>query len=298
MRHDFGFLFVLCLMVLGLAAPPAFSETVSLNISSLKQAIAERTVASWGQTDALYQNFSADQVVIAKEIPVFVNGVPFFAVKAILKSPNEKPDELLFLIVDRSGRFQFPDILDIRTGTSLFSDAMTELRKIEDLSDDFGSLIFEGKGKHGIVLVSDPFCTFCRRGWSYLVKEKAKIKALKLAHLPLNKYSELVCMALLDAEKRGDNLFEMVNFAYGDLKQTADDEVIVRHFLKTFPHLRKIWGETPKEAVFYLRSHYTDEIQKEVQRIRGMGMNSTPVFFIDKHMIEGFQEKPIRERMQ
>lgn len=290
------FYFICLLLFFFLLPSPGFSGK-TLDIPALKKAIAERTVASWGEQDPYYKKFSAAQVTIEKEIPIQVREFSLFAVKAVLKTPGDTPDEFLFLVVDETGTLQFPDIFDVKTGQSFFRDALNELRKIEKLPKDFGSLIFEGEGLHDVVAVSDPFCSYCRKGWAYFQGERRKIRSFKLAHFPLNPHSELVCMALLDAEIRKDHALEMADFAYTTLKQTADPEELMKQFMEAFPHLKRVWGKDSRAAVNYLSERYQGVLREEVFAAQRLGIKATPVFFIDGQMIEGYHEKQIRERM-
>lgn len=289
--------YFICLVFFLFALPSAGLSGKTLDIPALKKAIAARTVASWGEQDPYYKTFGVGQVTIEKEIPILKNGFSFFAVKAILKTPGDEPDEILFLVVDSTGQLQFSDVLDVKTGQSLFRETLTELRKIEKLPENFGTLIFEGKGKHDLVVVSDPFCPYCRKGWVFFQEKREKIRSLKMAHLPLHTQSEIVCMALLDSEIRRDKALEMADFAYTTLKQTAESGDLIKQFMAAFPHLKKVWGKDSKSAVDFLEKNYRDKIGQEVRLIQGLGIKATPVFFIDGQMIEGYHEQRILELM-
>lgn len=286
-----------CLLLAFFLLPVTGVHAKTLDTAALKKAIAQRTVASWGDEDPYYKRFRADQVAIEKEIPIQAGDLSLFAVKAVLKAPRGAQDEALFLVVDSTGQLQFSDVLDVKTGHSFCKEALAEVRRIEKLPDDFGTLIYEGRGRHDLVVISDPFCPYCRKGWQFFQSERKKIRSLKVVHFPLHSHSELVCMALLDAEVRKERVLEMVDFAYNTLKQTAEPEGMIEQFFDAFPNLKTIWGKDAKSAMAYLEKNYREKVNEETRTAQRLGIKATPVFFIDGHMIEGYHEKQIRDRM-
>lgn len=282
-----------------LVAGETVKESSGLNLENLKESIARRTRFSWGERDERFKTFSRENVRIVQQVPVEVNGSVLFAVKVKLRMPApDTHEEQLLLVVDGGGQLQFTDIQDLSTGRSLMEDSMAVLRKIDNLPKDFGTVLFRGKGKHEMVVVSDPFCPYCRKGWVFLKGQREKIKTLRLAHFPLNRISEVTCMVLTDVETRDFRVLEVVDFAYENLTFTQDPQVLLQQFLAAFPELKKKWGEDGAAALAYLESHYQEKIRKERMDAQTLGISSTPVFFVNGHMVEGFQAEKLGERLQ
>ncbi|TYT76338.1 DsbA family protein [Desulfobotulus mexicanus] len=274
-------------------------EIVSLNVENLKKSIAQRTVLSWGQKDERFQSFGPDQVRVDQQIPIKFKDSVLFAVKvALILPPPENKEEVLLLVVDAGGQMQFTDIQDLASGRSLFEEPMSVLRRIEKLPADFGKQLFQGSGMNELVVVSDPFCPYCRQGWAFLKGQREKMKSLRLVHFPLNRISELVCMALADAEARDFKVLEMTDFVYGELHYIQDPKAIVNQFMKAFPELKKNWGEDADSALNYLESKYADKVRKERMDAQALGIQSTPIFFVNGYMVEGFRADKLGELLK
>ncbi|TWI63935.1 protein-disulfide isomerase [Desulfobotulus alkaliphilus] len=274
-------------------------ETVSLNVENLKKSIAQRTVLSWGQKDERFQSFSPDRVRVDQQIPIKFKENVLFAVKvALILPPPDNREEVLLLVVDAEGQMQFTDIQDLSSGRSLFEEPMALLRRIEKLPADFGKPLFQGSGVNEVVVVSDPFCPYCRQGWTFLKKERERMQSLRLVHFPLNRISELVCMALADAEARNFKVLEITDFVYEELRFIQDPKAILNQFMTAFPELKKNWGEDADTALAHLESKYADKVRKERMDAQALGIQSTPVFFVNGYMVEGFRADKLGELLK
>ncbi|MCW7755359.1 thioredoxin domain-containing protein [Desulfobotulus sp. H1] len=275
------------------------AESVSLDEEALKKTVARRTVISWGEQDERFRSFGPDQVRIVQKIPVNMNGVYLFAVRvALVMPPPQSGEEQLFLVVDPTGQMQFTDIQDLSSGRSLLEEPLAYLRHIDDFPKDLGTVLLEGGGPHEMLVVSDPFCPYCRKGWDFVKEKRNTLKELRLVHFPLNPVSELVCMVLADVEKRNFKPLEVTDFAYGDLRFVQDPKAILDQFMAVFPELKSSWGDNAEAARNYLESAYGEKVRSERRELQRMGIQATPVFFINGHMVEGFQLDKMRERLK
>jgi hypothetical protein len=270
-----------------------------LDEAALKQSIAARIRTTRGPQDERFKQFSHDQVIIDRKIPILIQEMTFFAVKVkILSPPPDVREEMITLVVNKSGTLQIPDIQDLATGNSLVQDAFTQLISVEDIPPDFGKEIFKGTGNHLLIAISDPFCPYCRKGWDYIKEQKEKLEAFRLSHFPLNRAAEVTCMVMADAHQRQFKVFEIVDFAYTRLNPVANPEDILQQFLDAFPELQEIWGQDTATVLNNLEEKYLVVVQEERNNAQALGINSTPVFLINGELIKGFNAEKLDKAMQ
>ncbi len=271
----------------------------NLDEAALKANVAARIRTARGVQDERFRQFSPDLVSIDKKIPINIQGMTFFAVSLKILSP---PDAALgesstSLVVDKSGTLQITDIQNLASGNSLLQDALNQLVSHEDIPPDFGKEIFSGTGDYSMIVISDPFCPHCRRGWNYIKEQEEKFKTVRLAHFPLNRPAEVACMVMADAHSRQFKLFEIVDFAYTLLNPVPKADDILKQFMDAFPELQETWGEDPASALKYLEENFLAVVQEERQKAQGMGINSTPVFFVNNEFIRGFNAEKLDKAM-
>ncbi|MFO8083645.1 MAG: thioredoxin domain-containing protein [Desulfobacterales bacterium] len=271
---------------------------IELDKTALKENIAARVRTTRGAQDEGFKKFTADMVVVERTVPVHIKEMTFFAVKIKMFSPPPAAGEdIISLVVDKSGSLQIADIHDLASGNSLTQDAMNQLVSPEDIPPDFGKEIFKGTGSHSVIVISDPFCPYCRKGWNYIKLQREKIKTLRLSHFPLNRPAEVACMVMVDANKNQLKLFEVVDFAYTQLNPVPVAEDIIAQFMDAFPELKAKWGDEPAGAVKYLEENYLDAVREERKSVQALGINSTPVFFVNNEFIKGFNEEKLDKAM-
>jgi hypothetical protein len=262
---------------------------VELDEKTFKSNVANRIRATRGAQDARFRQFSPDLVIIDRKVSFNTQGMTFFAVKVkLLSPPPGVGEETITLVVDKSGTLQIVDIQELKSGNSLVQDALNELVRIEDIPPDFGKEVFNGKGDHSIIAVSDPFCPYCRKGWDYIKTRQDKLKTFRLSHFSLNRAAEVACMVMADAHHRQFKLFEIVDFAYTHLNPASNPEDILAQFMDSFPELKEKWGQDAAIALNYLEEKYIAIVQKEKKDAQALGINSTPVFFVNGQLIRGF----------
>jgi len=223
-----------------------------------------------------------------------------FAVK--LKITPPVPDlspEFITLVVDDTGTLQVGGIQELATGTDLAKAAVEQLQAVEfhDLPVDFGKPIYTGTGPHTVIVVSDPFCPHCRRGWEFISTNLDRIHTLRLAHFPLSPAAETAGMVMADAHHRKSLVFDIIDFTYTRLESSQDPLKLLVQYLDEFPELAEKWGNTPEDALTYLKEKFFAAVKAEQQAIRSLGIHSTPVFFVNQTFIKGFNEQKMEAAM-
>jgi protein-disulfide isomerase len=269
-----------------------------LDEAALKASIAARIRATRGTQDEKFTQINPDMVTIDRKVPFFIQGMSFFAVKVkILSPPPGAGEEAITLVVDKSGTFQFIDIQELASGNSPAQDALNQLIRAEDFPPDFGKEIFKGTGQHSIIVISDPFCPYCRKGWDYLKAKQGKLKTFRLSHFPLNRSAEVAAMVMADAHHRQFKLFEIVDFAYTRLNPDTNPQDILVQFMDAFPELKETWGDNPVNVLEHLEEKYLAVVLEERASVQALGINSTPIFIVNDEFIKGFNAEKLDKMM-
>jgi hypothetical protein len=277
-------------------APPV--KLPDLDEMKLKEKIVSRIQKANAGKKEVYRNFDSKMVIVEKKIAFQALGQMLYGIrlKILPVLPGQK-NEYLYLIVDPSLTVQYSDILDMETGANVLNQITAELRKIDLPEKGIGSEIYKGGGAHQIVLISDPFCPYCRQVWGYLLQHKDKIKLLKLSHYPVNTVSETACAVLEFAQQKRLNFFDIINFSYTKLNFAKSPVEILSQYAAEFPMLKKFGGQDLEAAVQKLRAEYLPIIQKEQSEIKDLGISGTPMTFVDGEMINGANSTKFDELM-
>ncbi len=271
---------------------------LELDETALKENIAARVRTGRGAQDEKFADFGANLVTIDRKVPVHIQGMTFFAVKiSMMAPPPEEGEDTITLITDPGGTLQITDIRDLASGKSLAQEGLGKLISAEDLPPGFGEEIFTGDGAHSVLIISDPFCPYCRKGWEYFKTNREKLKTLRLSHFPLNRPGETACLAIADAHHRQFKVFEMVDFVYSRLRPVSSPAEIVSQFMEEFPELKQAWGEDASAALKHLETNYLAKLREERKTAQSVGINSTPVFFVDNEFIKGFNLEELNQSM-
>ena len=264
------------------AKPPALDD------AKLKEKILSRIQnANAGKNDS-YKNVDISKIIVERKIPFQVLGQTLFAVRLkILPMLPEQINEFLYLVVDPTLTVQYPDIINLDTGTSILSQVMMDLRRIKLPEKGFGSEVYKGGGVHQIVLISDPFCPYCRHVWEYLFQHKDKIKSLKMSYYPIHTVSAIACAVLDFALQKHMNIFDIINFSYTKLNPSESPTDVLKQYAAAFPLFKSYWGDDLNTAAQKLQAEYLPMIQKEQIEEKNLGIMGTPVTFIDGYMVEG-----------
>ncbi len=302
------FLFVLVVFAFNCHA----SDAVKLNESAVKLSVFE-LIKNLAEIDGHeIKNLTPNSIIIEKKIPIRLDSITLFAVKIKLPKieiPKSKIPPVIVFVTDKSGKMQFRDVRELKSGKSLISSFVEQLAPKEKpikIPPDFGTTFFKGDGKHEIILVSDPFCPFCVKAYLYLMKNKNIIKKINLAHFPLPMHpgAALACWAVKDAEKKGLGA-QVIDFVYTGLKPGREEMKsglekarlnIAAKIIKKFPKLAD--GMDAKKFCDYLKTNYEAVIIKERETVIKLGIKSAPYIFVDGKMIRGFKQSKIEELLK
>jgi len=271
-----------------------------LDEAALKQGIALRLRTARGTKDERFRQMTADHVSIEKKIPIHTGSLSVFAVRLKISPPiPDLSPEFITLVVDDTGTVQFGGIQELATGDNLAKAAVDQLQAVDinDLPADFGKVIYTGSGPHNVIVVSDPFCPHCRRGWEFIQLNLDRIHTLRLAHFPLSPSAETAGLAMADAYHRQFMEFDVIDFTYTELNPSQAPVDILSQYMDAFPDLAEQWGATPEAALTHLKEKYLLEIKTQQQTVRALGIHSTPVFFVNNTFIKGFNSQKMDAAM-
>lgn len=270
-----------------------------LDEKHLKANIAKRVVTMLSPKFKEMKTYSPDNIILDHAIPVKVGKATYYAVKATLKpTVKEQKEGTLTMLVDHTGSYQFSGLMDIGTGKNPAEMAMAEISKV-DLPKNFGSVVEKGSGDREIVLVSDPFCPYCRTAWSFLTEQKEEYKDFTLVHMPLSFHvgADASCWLLAHVEENfPDKISEVANWAYTEFQAPREQDLekarekVIGAFLEKFPWLT---DNDASEFGYFLKGKYSDKIEEEFKTAQEMGISGTPAIFIDGIRIDGFDQKKI-----
>lgn len=280
--------------------PGVDSPVAALDEAALKAGIALRLLNARGGKDTRFQHITADHVTVMEKLPVQIGPLAVFAVK--LKIAPPAPDlrpEFITLVVDPTGTLQFGGIQELATGADPAKEAVEQLQTVDvtDLPDGFGKTVYTGTGPHAILMISDPFCPHCRRGWEFVKLNLDRLHTLRLAHFPLSPAGETAALVMADAYQRNLQIFDIVDFTYTLLDPSREPLEILSQYMETFPDLAAPWGPTPEQALAHLRQQFQAAIQAEQHTVRNLGIHSTPIFFVNQTFVKGFNEQKMEAAM-
>jgi len=277
--------------------------THSLNEDSFKANVLKRLQAMNGGAAA----FNKDNIEVAESRPFSLNDLDLVAVKMVLKAPNGAGQQIVKLVTNSDGSIQFDSVSDVTTGGELAASFLENVYAPE-MPKDYAGVVFTGAGTHEVVMVSDPFCPYCRKAWTELVKpNRDNMKEMKLGHLPLPMHpgAEVACTMMLAAEEVGASVEEVVDFAYGELSSPAQGVsgqaaqlYVFDQFAKKFPKAKEAFGEGATGLEKLMKSKYSEMLKEEMRVAQEMDINGTPAFFIDGKMLKGFNTQSFNDMLK
>ncbi|MDP3425964.1 MAG: DsbA family protein, partial [Humidesulfovibrio sp.] len=178
---------------------------------------------------------------------------------------------------------------------------------------DFGHTILKGApGKPVVVYVSDPFCPYCRQAFTYLMGKKDSYSEFRLAHFPLasNPGADIASALMVwAAEKAPQKALDFVRFGYTELaipkvKDRSPESLntawaqVARAYLARFPELKALGKDGAAIVAALGGSEYARRVAEDVAKAGGMDITGTPVIFVDKVRVVGFEEERLGELLK
>lgn len=226
-------------------------------------------------------------------------GTQIFAVRGVL-APAQGQAQPFLMFVSADGRYYVSDIVDMREGRSILKESRDRMRSA-DLKD-LGHKVFTGKGSTPVVFVSDPFCPYCRQAFAFLMDRREAMAEFRLAHYPLPSHAgaDMACAIMAWAEKKAPKRLEaMVAFGYGELPIPKPAErtpeqfhkarvEVAAAFLARFPELKALGKTGEAVAAALSKGEAVQSVQADMARAGSMGIDGTPIIFVDGVRVEGF----------
>lgn len=282
-----------------------------LDERTLRAAVAERVnliLAERGQEAVI----PVEAVTVEKVQPVQVRDITLYAVKLSLKAGGSvngvftEPEEMVVL-TDDTGTVQFGMVTDIATGDEVAMVQAASLTRAE-FPSHIAKPYLIGKGGKEVILVTDPFCPYCRKALDHLTERLHLISSLKLVHLPLAMHpgAEAAAWIMEFAREEAKALYQqVVGFAYSGLQTpTSSDGTalqgddaqknVIKQFIRHFPDLTK----QPLDAfLYYLKGKYEPQDLSTRKILQKLRITGTPAVIIDGQTVHGFDPKGINSRL-
>lgn len=291
-----------------LAAKPASEKSAS------GKAVHEKAAAAQSfDAEAFRKNFiagltnrpnapaldAADVRLDTTEKAASFAGADIYVVRGAL-APKGGPARPFTMFVSADGRFYVSDIVDLAAGKSVLKPARDKMRALDLKS--LGHTLVTGTGARTVIYVSDPFCPYCRTGFTYMMSKTAAFGEFKLAHLPLSSHpgADIACALMAwAADKAPERSLDFARFAYGELaapnvKDRSAENMqkawveVAEAFLKRFPELKALGdsGQAIVEAL--VGSSWEASVREDMAKAAGLDISGTPVSFVDGVRVEGF----------
>jgi len=283
-----------------LTACAAKTPTPYLNVADLKDSLHKRVANIFSQSKE-----QAPKIEIKRTAPARVrigdNSFYLFAVNfALIHADKNRPAREMTLLVDPTGKLEFSELSYIASGKNPAQEAL-DIASRKQIAPDLGDLLLRGQGNNDVLLVSDPFCPYCRLSYTYLKKKKDKINELRILELPYSSHPG-ARMSVMGIFKTADapevSLLQAVDFAYEDLNSPGKknrnnaDQFVLEQFSAAFPEQ---FSALPEGQVGYdhLEGLYGEKIDKQIQAAEKLGVSATPTIFINKIPVRGFSREDI-----
>lgn len=258
-----------------------------------------------------FPDLTPDSVLVDQaERAASFGGMDIYAVKGRLV-PAEGQSQPFLLFISADGQHHVSDIIKLGEGRSILKDARDRMRAAE--LKDFGHTILKGQpGKPVVVYVSDPFCPYCREAFAYLMNKKDAYSEFKLAHYPLPSHpgADIACALMAWAvDKAPKKALDFVRFAYTDLAvpkvedRTPENQKkawaqVAGAYLARFPELKALGKNGAAIVAALSGSKYAQSVAEDMAKAGGMDITGTPVIFVDKTRVVGFDQERLDELLK
>ncbi|MGC9061713.1 DsbA family protein [Calditerrivibrio sp.] len=239
----------------------------------------------------LIQNFEKRGI---KDLNIEVNIIKevedlkgYYLVKAVItdKRNNKKIDQFLLT----NGNVLIPDLIDLSKGYSILKDMIFSY-DITNIDTSKLTLFYGNKNaKNVIVKVSDFECPFCRKDNEYLESKLNSVNKKDIAIYMLNYPLSIHKKAMLYAKifeagmALGKNFMDQL---YSGKYDNMDDNRII----ETFANLS---GKKMEFEKLVNSKEISDRINDQMKYAEQLGVNSTPIIFINGRKVEGYNTQLI-----
>jgi len=293
-------------LVLATAVAPALAADSGFNAEAFKKNFLAGLAGRPNFPDLTPDSVQVDK---AEKAATF-GGMDIYAVKGRLVPADGQPQPFL-LFISADGQFHVSDVISLGEGKSILKDARDRLRA-EDLND-LGHVVFKGQaGKPVVVFVSDPFCPYCRQAFSYLMGKKDSYSEFRLAHFPLASHpgADIACTLMAWAlDNAPGKALEFVRFGYGELAVPKMPDrspaslkkawaQVAGAYLARFPELKAVGKDGAAIVAALGSSSYAKSVAQDMAAAGSMDITGTPVIFVDKARVVGFDDARLNELLK
>lgn len=274
--------------------------TPYLNVADLKGNLQKRVANIFSESEE-----QAPEIEIRRTAPALVrigdDSFYLFAVNFTLIHPDKKrPPREMTLLVDPAGKLEFSELNHIASGKNPAQEAL-DIASRKHIGPNLGDLLLKGKGSNDVLLVSDPFCPYCRLSYTYLKGKKDKINELRILELPYSSHpgARMSVMGIFKAaDSPNVSFLQAVDFAYQELnspdKKNRDkaDQFVLEQFSAAFP---EPFSALPggQGGYAHLEGLYGEKVDKQIQAADKLGVSATPTIFINGVPVRGFSREDI-----
>jgi len=254
--------------------------SVNLFASNVDNTLEKNLLANFEKRGL--KNVSVDATPI-KEIDE-MKGFYLFKVVITDKKNNKKVTQFLI----SNGNMLLPDIVDISKGSSLLQE-MVFMYDITNIDTSKLTIFYGNKNaKNVIVKISDFECPFCRKANEYLenkLKSNKNDVAVFMLNYPLSIHKKAMLYAKIfeSGMKFGKNFLDEL---YSGKYDGMDDQKII----ETFANMS---GKKIEFEKLINSKEIADRIKMQMEYAEKLGVNSTPVIFINGRKIEGYNTQLI-----
>lgn len=281
-------------------APASQPDESGLDKAGLKAGIASRVESIIAQQQAGGQTSQpvTEQNVRLKRVepvtvPVGDQELLLYAVKAEITFSEEGAADDIMLVVDRTGRMEV-SLNEVDTGKSPFQAVQDKLQK-KKIDPELGETVLSGPGDHELVMVSDPFCPYCRTAFEFFEQNTDSISEWRVLHMTYKERpaANSAVWALADGKDVVDRQ-ELLRFAYGELEMPTSgstqerSEGVIGQFMEKFSKLKDKWG-TAEQARYYLKGKYAEKtLQASQEAAQNLRIEATPMVYINGVPVTGW----------
>lgn len=278
-------------------------EFPMLDVAAFKTNMAHRLNLVIKHRDKSDNNveLDPDSITITQVLPFSAGDISLFGIILKVKDPQKfhLPPEIR-VSTDKTGTLELPYVGSLVTGQEVvFAGRVNESKKENPkaIPLEFSKLVYKGNGSANIIFLTDPFCSFCRKGFDWIEENKDKIKTLRVASAPHSSISQVSSMVLAHAlESKKADAWKAFEFTYTDLKSLKNQPpaearlFTVQQYLDAFPAL---FDGSAKDYLQYLQKNYAKQVLEAATALRNEGFKATPFFQVDGVVVRGFHPRAL-----
>lgn len=278
------------------------STPPTLNEAALRNNIAHQFSQHEEMTQVTPNDF---QIEARQAVQIGTN--TYYAVKIGLTEARNNVSLAfpLTFVTDPTGSLLLNSVIDLKKGQEAILSQAPEVTRLQFPASISPSTFITGNGHADVIFVADPFCPYCRKGYSFLSTHLDAIKTLRMAHNPLTP-SNGSAVAAWVMEYALDNNIQPANvmeFSFNELKPVhSHDENgnrlspeensinILIQFQNRFPQLfAPAEGSLSAAYEMLIKKYAKKQIETHIT-LKKAGFISSPIFIINGHTIKGMSE--------